>query len=185
MSDVSWSLSPHTIHVNEDPASAIARAHQAGALFFRWSLAGVRNIRELGLSAEQLFQPPYRSPSIDGMIDYASDLEWLESPHGLLLVVDAQGARDKVALMAARAMAPVGDRWRAAGKPFEAYLVAIADVRGVLDELEQVNEELDEFGRTHPIQSGTARLAVSAAPQPQAVTAPRRHPIRQWSRRGA
>lgn len=185
MSTSSWSTSPYTIHVNEDPAGAVARGERDGALLFHWSLRGVRNIRELGLSAEKLFQPPYRSPSIDGMIDYASDLEWLESPHGVLLVVDATGARAKVVLVAASALLPVGDRWRAQGKPFEAFVTGVADVGPLLEELERENAHLDEFGRTSRVQSSTHRLRVSAPPQPQAVTAPRRRPILRWSRRGA
>ncbi|MGC4110879.1 MAG: hypothetical protein QM747_10740 [Nocardioides sp.] len=184
-SSSSWSLTPHTIHVNEDPAGAITRARREGALFFHWPLEGIRNMRELGESAEVLFQVPYRSPSIDGLLDYASDLEWFESPHGVLIVLDAARARAKVALLAASTLPTLGDRWRAQGKPFEAYVTGVADVPAMLDELELRNAHLDEFGRTSRAQPDTHRLAVSAPPQAARVSPPKRHPILRWSRRGA
>ncbi|HEX3930882.1 MAG TPA: hypothetical protein VHW64_09270 [Nocardioides sp.] len=185
MSTTSWSIAPHTVHVNEDPAGAVARAQRDGALFFEWPLRGIRNLHELGASAHELFQVPYPSPTLSGMVDYASDLEWFESPQGVLLVVDAEGARAKVVLAAASTLPPIGDRWRAQGKPFEAFLRGVVDVAAVLGELERRNAHLDEFGRTSRFQPDTHRLAVSAPAGSGTLTDPRPHPILRWSRRGA
>jgi hypothetical protein len=121
------------------------------------------------------------------MVDYASDLEWLETPHGVLFVLDTEGSRPRVVRDAVHTLPMVGDRWRAEGKPFEAYVTGVVDVPAVLEELERTNAHLDEVGRTNRFQPATHRLAVSAPVHPQqaVVTRPRRHHILRWSRRGA
>jgi hypothetical protein len=73
MTEPTWSTAPYTLHVNGDPSALAAAASADGARVLRWSLAGIRDDRELDASAAEVFELPYPSAGPAGLIDLLSD----------------------------------------------------------------------------------------------------------------
>jgi hypothetical protein len=155
-----WSTAPYTVHVNGSPSALAQNANDEGALVLRWSLDGIRNQRDLDASAAEAFEFPFRSASAAGLIDMLSDLEWLEIGNGVLLVIDATGARQAVVEIVAGLLPDIVDRWRSSPLPFEVFLVGVADTAPVAAMLERRNSGLDEFGRLPWTRDDIARVPV-------------------------
>ena len=155
-----WSPTPYTVHVNGDPSQRVAAAEAVGGLVIRWSLAGIRNGRELDASAAEVFAFPFPSSSLDGLVDMIAGLEWLDVEGGVLLVIDASDARPSVVVDVASILPTIGDRWRSGAGLFEAYLIGVADTAAVAQVLEQNNLRLDEFGRRDKVRPDTYRVPV-------------------------
>lgn len=142
-----WSTAPYTVHVNGDPAVLAQCAAAAGALVLHWSIAGIRSQRQLDASAAQVFDFPFPSASAAGLIDMLSDLEWLPIGDGVLIVIDATGARPSIIEIVAGLLPGIVDRWRSGSVPFEVFLVGVAETEPVAAMLDRRNIGLDEFGR--------------------------------------
>lgn len=160
MSASDWAPDPDSIQVNADPAQVEAAAREAGALVRRWPLAGISSVPGLDPSAAEVFEFPFRSAGLAGLIDMLSDLEWLHVENGVLIVIDAAGARQEIVAAVAGILPGVADRWRSQGPSFEVFLVGVSDVSAVETVLEQKNVELDEFGRLAWARSDIARVPV-------------------------
>lgn len=156
----SWSAEPYTIHVNVDPDHACAAADAAGALVLRWPLSAVRDRDELDASAAAVFGFPIATHGLAGLVDLVSDLEWLETEGGVVLVIDAAGARDAVVADVASILPDVADRWRSGSVAFEAFLTGVADVDAVAAALERANAALDDAGRVPWSRPDIARVPV-------------------------
>jgi hypothetical protein len=155
-----WSTAPYTIHVNGDPSSRADDARAAGALVLTWSLAGVRDRRQLDESAAMTFEFPFPSATLDGLEDMLSDLEWLDVEHGVLIVIDASEARESIVEDVAGIMPAIVDRWRAGSEDFEAWLVGVGNIASVATALEKSNTDLDDFGRGDTVREDIARVPV-------------------------
>jgi hypothetical protein len=160
MTRQSWSSAPYTIHVNGDPSAVAAAAAAAGALVIHWSVAGIRNQRELDASAAEIFEFPFPSASAAGLIDMLSDLEWLDVDNGVLLLIDAADTRDEVVEIVAGILPGIADRWRSSTMEFEVFLIGVTDGAHVESVLERENERLDAAGRVEWSRHDIARVPV-------------------------
>jgi hypothetical protein len=160
----SWSTAPYTIHVNGDPSGLAEAATASGARVLRWSLAGIRGRRDLESSAARVFEFPFPSASLAGLVDMLADLEWLGVEGGVLFVIDAHAAHESVVEDVATILPYIADRWRSGAATFEAFLVGVADTVSVARVLEKNNVALDEFGRLDRIRSYTSRVPVVVHP---------------------
>jgi hypothetical protein len=147
MTEQRWSTTPYTVHVNGDPTALAQSAAAAGALVLRWSIADIRNQRQLDASASRVFDFPFPSASAAGLIDMLSDLEWLEIGNGVLMIIDAAGARQTIVEVVAGLLPGIADRWRSGTAPFEVFFVGVSETEPVAAMLERRNVGLDEFGR--------------------------------------
>lgn len=155
-----WSATPFTVHVNGDPTERMRAAARAGALVRRWSLAGIRDRRQLDASAAEVFEFPFPSASLDGLVDMLSDLEWFDIERGALVVIDADGADPAIVQDVASILPDIADRWRSGTAPFEAYLVGVREISEVADTMERANAALDEAGRVPWSRSDIHRVPV-------------------------
>lgn len=155
-----WSTAPYTVHVNGDPSALAQAAELAGARVLRWSLHGIRNRRDLDESAAVVFEFPFPSASLDGLIDMLSDLEWLGVERGVLLVIDADDAAQSIIEDVAGILPDIGDRWRSGASQFEAYLVGVHNPSAVAARLEESNDSLDHAGRVPWSRSDIYRVPV-------------------------
>ena len=160
----SWSNAPNTVHVNGDWRNPAVEAGAAGGLVRHWSLAGIRSRRQLGTSAAEVFEFPFPSASLAGLIDMLSDLEWLDTERGVLLVIDATGARESIVEDVAMILPYIGDRWRSGSVAFEAYLIGVSEIDKVAAALETANGELDEAGRVEWSRHDIYRVPVVIHP---------------------
>jgi hypothetical protein len=160
MTAQSWSTAPYTVHVNGDPSASARAADAAGARVLTWSLAGIRNREELDESATVVFAFPFRSVSLDGLVDMLSDLDWLGVEHGVLLIVEAADASSSIVQDVASILPDICDRWRSGSSQFEAYLNGVRDTATVAARLEESNASLDRAGRVPWSRHDIARVPV-------------------------
>ena len=138
------------IHVDAGPDTALKLeedARTAGASVVRLSLAGVQDRRQLCDRLAQTFMYPHETSGLDAAIDLISDLEWLGSTRGSLLVVDADIAPSTVTTDLAGILPAIIDRCRSQTHLF-VVAITVADASDVLRRLECANASLDDAGKS-------------------------------------
>ena len=157
-----FTSNPFAIHVGASPDTALQLeqdARTAGASVVQLSLAGVQDRRQLCDRLSQTFMYPHESSGLDAAIDLISDLEWLGSSRGYLLVVDADKAPSAVTTDLARILPAIIDRWRSQTQPF-VVAITMADVSDVSRALERANAALDDAASLPWAQPGTGSVLI-------------------------
>lgn len=162
MNAARWGTTPYAIHI-ESP-SDFARGsdelmRSVGLSVVHLNLQDVRDRDQLCDRLAETFMFPYASSGLDGAVDLISDLHWMASEHGYLLVVESADAPAHVVAELASVLPAIVDRWRAQGVPFVVVMRGWEQA-GLQDALERANAALDDAGKLSWAQPGTGRVPV-------------------------
>lgn len=151
-----------TIHLGLDDVQMSglkADARSRGMNVIELDLARVSNRRELGEYLAEAFMFPHPTSGLDAAVDMISDLEWIGSESGYLIV--ARGAREpSTAVDSFVSILPnIVDRWRSQAVPF---VVAIDGCGEQLrSALLAANREMERAGNLAWAQPGTGAVIVA------------------------
>jgi len=144
-----WNEPPQSVIVqanDEDRMDFIRGARQSRARTFDIDLAGLRDDLELEQLLITTFRFPHPTKGLDAAIDLMSDLEWLPSKEGYLVVFRGlDHCAVQVADTLASILPPIVERFRTGQCVFVAVLITKSSRNTVRAALERANGRLDEF----------------------------------------
>lgn len=153
---MTWTSDRYAIHVFADDRAAcalVAGFTEKGARRLDLDIGDLTDRSQLVERLKDAFQIPYPMGGLDGALDWLSDLEWLNSDAGYVVLVRGfDDAEPTVRRDLATILPFVLDRWReATNDPYVFTLVANTSRDSVLDTLTASNRRLEEIGRRDTI----------------------------------
>lgn len=152
---------PFAIHLGVDDVefSRLGTvAHSRGMHVIELNLEKVPNRRQLSEYLAKVFEFPHPTSGLDAAVDMISDLEWIGSDRGYLVLVRVAREHSPVADSFVSILPNIVDRWRSQAVPF---VVAIDGSGEQLQAaLAAANIEMERAGSLPWAQPGTGAVNV-------------------------